>query len=256
MILMYHNIACGEARIDFAEWQPAYDVSLEQFRAHLELLRTYVAPLERVHLTFDDGYDSLARCVWPLLENSHMRCTCFVTTAMIGKRGMLSRAEIVALAKAGAQFGTHSHSHTFLTRLSSAQLEQEVLTPQKILSNLLGKEITTLSLPGGRYDATLLEYAHACGYREIFTSIPGNEAMPLENPPGLCLLPRWVVTRQTTLAEVEKIARADRWFLAHNRARHHLGKMSKRILGNRGYHTLWQNFHYLTNTFRKGRATS
>lgn len=256
MVLMYHNIASGEQQIDFAEWQPAYDVSLEQFETHLQTLRTHVSNWEHLHLTFDDGYASLARVVWPLLENARTRCTCFVTTSTLDKHGMLRREEIVALAKAGAHFGTHSHSHTFLAQLTRAQLEREVLTPQKMLADILGKEVTKLSLPGGRYDAALLEYTYACGYREIFTSIPGNEAMTVPQYPELRLWPRWVITQQTALAELEKIAREDRWFLAQHRARHRLGKFSKRMLGNRGYHMLWQNFHYLKNSFRNGRATS
>lgn len=256
MVLMYHNIAHGEPQSDFAEWQPAYDVSLQQFQTHLALLRAHVAKREHLHLTFDDGYNSLQRWVWPLLEKERVQCTCFVTTSAINRRGMLRREEIVGLAKAGVRFGAHSHSHVFLAGLARAQLEQEVLTPQKILAELLGEEITTLSLPGGRYDEALLEYAQACGYREIFTSIPGNEFFASEKFPRLRLWPRWVITKRTPNQVVEKIAREDRWFLAQNRARHRFGKMSKRVLGNYGYHLLWQNFHYLTNTFRKGRATS
>ena len=138
MVLMYHNIASGEQRIDFAEWQPAYDVSLEQFQTHLALLRAHVARPEQLQLTFDDGYASLYRLVWPLLENERMRCTCFVTTSTLGANGMLRREEIAALAKAGVRFGTHSHSHRFLSRLSRAELEAEVLVPQKILAIITG----------------------------------------------------------------------------------------------------------------------
>ncbi len=256
MVLMYHNIASGEQHIDFAEWQPAYDVSSEKFTAHLELFRLHVARPERLHLTFDDGYDSLYRRVQPLLENARMRCTCFVTTSAIGARGMLRREEIVALAQAGVDFGTHSHSHTFLAQLSRGQMEQEVLVPQKILADLLGQEISALSLPGGRYDDALLDYAHACGYREIFTSIPGNNAHAPGKFPGLRLWPRWVITKDTTNRDVENILRGQTWHLAKSLARHRFGKMSKRVLGNHGYHFLWQNFQYLKNSFRNGRATS
>lgn len=256
MVLMYHNIANGVQSIDFAEWQPAYDVSVTNFTAHVELFRKYVAPLERLHVTFDDGYDSLSRSAWPLLEQHQIRCTCFVTTSALGTRGMLRREEIVALSKAGVQFGTHSHSHVFLTNLSQEKLEQEVLTPQKILADLLGEEIFMLSLPGGRYDDALVEYAYACGYREIFTSQPGFTAHGSRRFPGLRLWPRWVITQNTACKEVERILRKQPWHLAKSLARHRLGKFSKQVLGNRGYHFLWQNFQYLKTSFRNGRITS
>jgi peptidoglycan/xylan/chitin deacetylase (PgdA/CDA1 family) len=256
MVFMYHNIASGEQRIDFAERQPAYDVSAEKFVGHLKLFRAHGALRERLHLTFDDGYESLYRCVQPLLQNERIRCTCFVTTSALGAAGMLRREEIVVLAKSGFEFGAHSHSHKFLARLTDEEMRQEVLAPQKILADVLGKEVTALSLPGGRYDETLLEYAHACGYREIFTSIPGNRAHAPARFPGLRLWPRWVITNATTDHEIENILAGRAWHLAKSLARHRLGKMSKRVLGNAAYHALWQNFHDLKNSFRKGRATS
>lgn len=256
MVLMYHNIASSIQAIDFAEWQPAYDVSLDDFLAHLELFRRCGAPLEQLHVTFDDGYDSLYRCAWPLLEQERIRCTCFVTTSALGARGMLRREEIVALANAGVQFGTHSHSHVFLANLSRAALEQEVRLPQNMLADLLGKEISRLSLPGGRYDDALLEYAYACGYREIFTSIPGNEARTIRKIPGLRLWPRWVITKHTAGKEVEQILCKRPWHIAKSLAQHNFGKLGKRVLGNYGYHLLWQNLQYLKTSFRDGRTTS
>lgn len=256
MVLMYHHIASGVHPVDFTEWQPAYDVSAASFASHVALFRVHVVPLKRLHVTFDDGYASLYREAWPLLEKNRMRCTCFVTTSAIGARGMLCREEIVALSNAGVQFGAHSHSHVFLAHLSRAELEREVLTPQKILADLLGKEVSTLSLPGGRYDETLLQYAQACGYREIFTSKPGYAAQTSRRFPNLRLWPRWVITQNTTHKELSQILRASRWHLAKRLARYRLGKLSKRVLGNRGYHFLWQNLQDLQTSFRNGRTTS
>ncbi|NUO80887.1 polysaccharide deacetylase family protein [candidate division KSB1 bacterium] len=256
MVLMYHNIAREEQQIDFKEWQPAYDVSYADFLTHLALFRAHEQARARLHLTFDDGYGSLYRLLWPLLEKDRIRCTCFVTTAKIGAAGMLCREEIVALAQAGVEFGTHSHSHVFLAQLTRTQLEQEVLVPQKILADLLGKEISTMSLPGGRYDEALLEYASVCGFREIFTSKPGHEPLVSSKIPNVRLWPRWVITADSTTTELTRILRESKWHISKSVMLHQLGKLGKRALGNTGYHFLWQNLQYLKTSFRSGKDTS
>lgn len=253
--LMYHNIALdGCSQVDFREWQPAYDVSYENFLTHLALMQKPDGG--RVHLTFDDGYRSLHQLLVISRERFRVQCTCFVTSAAIGKSGMLSRGEIRELAGLGISMGTHSHSHIFLENLTDQQLQAEVLAPKQILEDIIGQAITTMSLPGGRYDRRVVEYAAAHGYREMYASIPGFRRIRLVQQPPLELVPRWVITGKTSRHELDMILQATPWHLFKHRSLYTLGRLGKRLLGNQGYHRMWQTIQHLTTSTRSERVTS
>ncbi len=238
MVLMYHNISAGRGKVAFREWQPAYDVAASEFQAHLELLAQWRRP---AHLTFDDGYRSLLD--WAeKLQQLRLAATCFVTTAAIGQAGMLHAAEIRALAQAGIHIGSHSHSHRFLEGLTPAALHDEILMPKKILEDLLGREVVSMSLPGGRYDRATLRFAAASGYRQIFTSIPGRPPKKNATP---ALVPRWVITAATSRQEFENIVCGEGWHVFKQRSRYFAGRFGKRFLGNDNYHRLWSKLHHL-----------
>lgn len=241
IVLMYHNIASGRQHIAFREWQPAYDVTAEDFQTHVSLIEKRKTP---VHVTFDDGYQSLLPWVETLQRHS-ISATCFVTTATVGQRGMLQAAEIRMLAQAGVRIGSHSHSHIFLQNLTPSQQQAEILTPQKILSDIIGQAVTAMSLPGGRYDSNTLKYAGACGYHEIYTSTPGIRPRRLQHVSNLTIVPRWVITPHITLMELETILRAKPWYLFKKRSRYFAGRLGKRFLGNQNYHVLWNKLHHL-----------
>jgi hypothetical protein len=252
--LMYHNIAFGQAQIGFREWQPAYDVSYESFLAHLELMQKL--DRSRVHLTFDDGYRSLHQLLVVLKERFRVQCTCFVTTTAIGQCGMLSKCEIRELAELGIRLGTHSHSHIFLENLTDRQLQAEVLAPKQILEDLIAQTVTAMSLPGGRYDRRAAEYAAANGYCEVYASIPGFRRSRLVQQPQLELVPRWVITGRTSNKELGRILHAKSWHLFKHRSLYTLGRLGKHLLGNHGYHRMWQTIQHLTTSTRSERVTS
>jgi len=251
---MYHNITLGRQQIAFREWQPAYDVSRDDFLAQHERIRA--AGNNQVTLTFDDGYRSLHEMRVELTEHGRIPCACFVTTAAIGQSGMLSRPEIRALAEAGIKIGAHSHSHIFLENLTAAQLQAEVLAPKKILEDLTGQAVTTLSLPGGRYDRHAAEYAAQHGYQEMYASIPGARRLRLVKQPALDLVPRWVITGRTSIHELDLILRAGRRHYVKHRILYNVGRAGKFLLGNHGYHRLWQTIQHLTTSTRSERVTS
>jgi hypothetical protein len=252
--LMYHNIAFGQAQIGFREWQPAYDVSYESFLAHLDLMQKLDSG--QVHLTFDDGYRSLHQLLVILKERFRIQCTCFITTTAIGQGGMLSRREIRELAEFGIRMGTHSHSHVFLENLAEQQLQAEVLAPKQILEDLIGQAVTAMSLPGGRYDRRAAEYAAANGYREMYASIPGFRRIRLVQQPPLELAPRWAITGRTSIDELGKILQAKPWHRFKHRSLYTLGRLGKRLLGNHGYHRMWQTIQHLITSTRSERVTS
>lgn len=249
MTLMYHNIAGAGQEIAFREWQPAYDVSHECFGWQLLLFERLARGKQQLCLTFDDGYASVHRLVAPLLALYDFRRIVFVTTEVIGQRGMLSRQQIRELAEMQFEIGVHSHSHVFLEHLSPRQLEAEIRDPQKQLEDLVGAAVVNLSLPGGRYDRKTLAYAAECGMRSVFTSVPGAGEFHLKDLPQLALIRRCLVSDKTPLWQLEKLVSRNTAFIAKQKGLYHLGRTGKRLLGNSGYHRVWQSLQRMTHSF-------
>lgn len=238
LILMYHNIAGNTARIDFNEWSPVYDVAATDFENQM----TQIAESDhQVELTFDDGYASMVESVLPMVQNDpSLRCHCFVTTDAIGRAGMLTAPELRQLAEHGVQIGTHSHTHTFLQNLSAHGLQDEILQPKNILEQVIGSAVTSMSLPGGRYDQRTLQFAAKVGYHQVYTSRPGFKKQSLPGHAKLDLLPRWSIDAGTSAKDFSRLLRFDLAAVAQRKWRYHLGQSARFILGQNGYHRLWR----------------
>lgn len=132
-------------------------------------------------VTFDDGYGHLARYLPPLMERFDFRPTIFVITGFIGRANSwdytyfirptphLDRKQIRVLADNGVTFGSHGHRHRDMTACSPAVLKAELVDSKKALEDIIGREVTALSYPFGRFNRRVLEEARTAGYRLAFT---------------------------------------------------------------------------------------
>jgi peptidoglycan/xylan/chitin deacetylase (PgdA/CDA1 family) len=87
--------------------------------------------------------------------------------------------ELRSLHQAGHSIGAHGWSHKLLTHCSSQELQTELVAARLTLEDKLGASITTMSLPGGRYNGRLLTACIQAGYTRVFTSVPRAESPPL-----------------------------------------------------------------------------
>ena len=87
--------------------------------------------------------------------------------------------ELQSLHRAGHVIGAHGWTHTLLTHCSERELQTELRDARLTLEDKLGTAITTMSLPGGRYNGRVLAACERAGYREVYTSIPRAESLPL-----------------------------------------------------------------------------
>jgi len=132
-------------------------------------------------VTFDDGYGHLARYLPLLMERFHFRPTIFVITGYIGRANSwdytyffrstphLDSKQIRELAENGAAIGSHSHRHRDLTACSPAELRAELVDSKKILEDIIGKEVISLSYPFGHFNRRVIEEARSAGYKYAFT---------------------------------------------------------------------------------------
>ncbi|MBD3258008.1 polysaccharide deacetylase family protein [candidate division GN15 bacterium] len=82
------------------------------------------------------------------------------------------------MAAAGADFGTHSHSHVALTGLDDTRLRQELHTSRALLEDTVGKTVDSLSYPFGRVDQRVIDAAAEAGYTRAYTMRFGHPDDP------------------------------------------------------------------------------
>jgi len=99
-----------------------------------------------VALTFDDGPNPEYTLKYlEVLKKYNVKATFFVVGAEAQKYPEI----IKELDAAGMAIGSHSQTHPMMTKLSEAQLENEVAKPVDIIYKILGKKPACLRYPFG-----------------------------------------------------------------------------------------------------------
>ena len=146
----------------------------------------------------------------------------------IGTPGFLDDAGVRELAARGHDVGSHSHSHPFLTRLPDDAVAEEWRRSKDVLEEVLGREISTASIPTGYYEERIGRAAAAAGYRALFTSEPWTEARDLD---GMALHGRFAVTVATPLQRVRGLASHSRLAIGSEALAWEGRKVAKKALG-------------------------
>src|SRR5260221_14516941 len=84
----------------------------------------------------------------------------------------MTSSQLEQLMSAGHNVQSHAWSHEFLTGCSASQLDYELRNSRKTLEDRLGIGVDSISVPGGRWNATVLEACAAAGYQHVYTSEP------------------------------------------------------------------------------------
>ena len=118
----------------------------------------------------------------PILQSRGLTAQFFITVGWTGKKpGYMGWPELRALHESGQMIGAHGWSHTLLTHCSEKDLQTELSSARLTLEDKLGTSITTMSLPGGRYNRRVLAACQEAGYTQIYTSVPRAETLPWES---------------------------------------------------------------------------
>lgn len=182
VVLTYHSITNNQRQkfIRQMEMLKRYHVVFPDTKIPLNAGRHYVA------ITFDDGFECIAQNALPELVKRDIPATLFIPTGYLGQRpgwitnlksniineSVMNAEQLQSLPTNFIRIGSHSVTHRFLTHLDEAEAMQELVGSKVCLENLLSREITSLSLPYGAYDSTLLDLAKRAGYTRIFSSWP------------------------------------------------------------------------------------
>ncbi|MFH1946589.1 MAG: polysaccharide deacetylase family protein [Candidatus Magasanikbacteria bacterium] len=182
-ILIYHNVR--EFESDDSEASREFIVTPAEFERQMAYLQeagftpiifgrlyNYFQgqetdwPERPVIITFDDGTKSHYENAFPILQKYNFLATFFIFTNPIGKsKNYLTWEQVEEMDMAGMEFGGHGHYHLYLNKISTQELEQEVVTSKKNIEEKLGKEIISFSYPFGVADDRVLNKVESAGYK-------------------------------------------------------------------------------------------
>jgi len=188
--LMYHDILDPDALegSGFSGFSGnRYAINRAEFQAHMAALsrRMNQSPSlatdvlqsrpgnPSVMLTFDDGGLSAYTTVMDILEQYGWKAHFFIPTDWIGQPHFLTAEHIRTLRNRGHVIGSHSCSHpSMMSSLEEGTILKEWVDSVNRLSDIVGEQVTTASVPGGYYSQQVAQVASCAGIRAIFTSEP------------------------------------------------------------------------------------
>jgi hypothetical protein len=138
------------------------------------------------------------------------------------------------LHEAGQSIGAHGWTHTLLTHCNEKELQIELGNARLTLEDKLGTSVTTMSLPGGRYNRRVLAACEESGYTQVFTSEPRAESMPLGATVG-----RLNIRGDMQTAWISNLFQSDSGVLAGLGRQYRIKATAKTLLGDGLYEKLW-----------------
>jgi peptidoglycan/xylan/chitin deacetylase (PgdA/CDA1 family) len=229
--LLYHELRPQKSNY-------SYVVQCENFEKHVDLftrLRQAQDPGLRPEITFDDGHISNYEYALPILQKHGIQAHFFITVGWTGQKpGYMGWQELRALHLAGQLIGAHGWSHTLLTHCTGKQLQLELKGARQTLEDKLGTPITTMSLPGGRFNRDVMSACQEAGYTQVFTSIPQSEPIPSSATVG-----RLNIRGDVSLDWIASLFKPDSTVLANLQRQERVKAAAKAVLGDRIYAKLW-----------------
>lgn len=158
-----------------------------------------------VGITFDDGYENIAKNAVPELLKHGFTATMFIISGLIGKTNewdgepvwpLMSGRQVEEVAAAGMEIGSHSVSHVRLQGLDVERIKSEINDSRATLSELLGQPIRGFAYPFGSMDASVRQAVREAGYEYACSVETPLAAM------GSMALPRMVVGQPDTAARL------------------------------------------------------
>jgi len=189
-ILTYHSLDPSGSLISVSP--AAFAAQMEYLHRHgfrALSLRDYVARLALGSLpargafviTFDDGFRNVHQIALPILRRLGYTATVFVPTDHVGGSAtwtmrpglpqlpLMSWEELAELQAAGLDIQSHACSHPFLTTLTPAEAERELVESKRTIEERLGNTADLFCYPYGDGNAAVAELLRSSGYRGAVT---------------------------------------------------------------------------------------
>ena len=216
----------------------SYVIETNEFDKQIDLflqMRKAESPGLWPEVTFDDGHISNFEYALPILLSRELTARFFITVGWTGKKpGYMGWRELRSLHESGQLIGAHGWSHAFLTRCAPGDLDVELRKAKSLLEDKLGISITTMSLPGGRYNRRVLAACREAGYTQVYTSVPRTECEPLGFTVG-----RLNVRGDWSREWIRNVLQPGSRELSTLERQYRIKAIAKTVVGDRLYEKLW-----------------
>lgn len=240
-VLTYHTVAEEPSAY-------IYSVSCRQFDEHLAWITSLHEqsrkPVPIPEVTFDDGVISDHRYALPLLSKHGCRAKFFVVAGFIGVRSdFMTWQQVREISAAGHSIQAHGMSHLLLTRANASELVSELDRSKKEIEDRLGFPVLELSLPGGRWNETVLRACAEVGFQRVYHSDPWKDP---DKKYGMQFVGRLMVRNSMDVARLRAIVAREPGAILQYRTQHILKEAGKKLIGDQAYHWLWKQVAKVT----------
>jgi len=252
--LMYHALYANEEDLSLIDQEDRpYAISISEFCAQLDLLNrnnidvlspevVYQTTSDKfknnsVLLTFDDGHSSFYHYAYPELKKRNMNAIFFITTDLIDKKQeFCDWAQLKEMHESGMSIQSHGKTHKFISDLDTESAFTELQLSKDIIEKNVGNNVTSISFPGGRYQARDITNGVKVGYKMFFTSdigtgIKGNNRK---------IIPRLALKGLTSRNKFLLLAQGNSIEIYKQKIVNNLKTLLKLMVGNRIYHELYR----------------
>jgi peptidoglycan/xylan/chitin deacetylase (PgdA/CDA1 family) len=189
-VVCWHDVVDGPKLVDFdlklADFERQLDaiaaagcqpISLHQWWKYIT--RGDTLPPKPILLTFDDGYESAYRLIYPQLKKRGWPAVFFIVADTVGRK-IWSKDHVTweqcrEMAATGLyEVQCHSLTHPHLPDVSETQLHKEVFDARDILERHLGRPTQFFCYPMGKYNQRVIEMLKEAGFVAGFASGRGG----------------------------------------------------------------------------------
>lgn len=184
-----------------------------------------------VMLTFDDGYSCGFKNILPVLKKYQFTGAFFIITEKIGQKNYLSLEQLIDLNNSEMEIGSHSVSHSILTKLDICALKKEISNSKATLERILRCSVDAISIPRGFYNKRVIEEIIRAGYKMIFTSNFKYNTLRKK----YFVFGRCVIRNDYSLEDFIKIIKMNMRYFLKKTIEQILKKVLKKIVGVRNF---------------------
>jgi peptidoglycan/xylan/chitin deacetylase (PgdA/CDA1 family) len=154
---------------------------IELFKKHIEIIREngydivnkITNTYGQIEICFDDAFLGLYDNI-ELIKEQNISIHLFVVSAFLGEKNHINKEQLIVLNELQKiTISSHTKTHKILNKISEDEVQEELLLSKNELESILEKEVNSVCFPEGKFSNKVIGIAKECGYKSLYSSLPG-----------------------------------------------------------------------------------